>query len=571
MNSAARAAQLEERSVDLNGVLAGDEVAVGDLVRMCLPTLTEFARSRGASDPEVVASTALCEVVRNMERLEFRTTSHLWAYLYRVTMSRLIDEQRRRKPVADVPIEVIESASGIEEPFDDEVVERLVLDEILSSLTIDQRRILELRFRDDLTIEETALQTGKSASAVKGIQRRALRSLAMIIALAVVVGMGAIVLTRGVGQTPIASDGQDPTTSTAPPQEPADEVSADHNRQVADESAETSADDPEVLVTIVTLLPEGQLGNAVGPTLGLPDQATVTMPEVLSVPVPATAEATWSVVGGPAGVRFDQRDERALLRFSEPGTYLVRAATVSAGVTTNNEMTVVVSPEPPPAAYSCGDVSGTVEELTDLGYDVTIIDADAEGPFDLSEGSRPDFVIGSDNGDTITTGRGNDVVCGLGGGDRISGGAGNDVLIGGSHSDVIDGQGGNDDLQGSTGNDTLLGGAGNDTLDGASGNDTLQGQNGNDTVLGGTGADLLYGDAHRDTLDGGDGHDQVYGGTHDDVIIGGAGVDVCGAVSGKNDLQDCEALAEAIPTTTTTTTTSTTSTTARQPATTAES
>jgi RNA polymerase sigma-70 factor (ECF subfamily) len=57
------------------------------------------------------------------------------------------------------------------------VVARERVDELLSSLSVDQRDVVLLRFVADLSIEETARALGKAVTAVKALQHRALDAL----------------------------------------------------------------------------------------------------------------------------------------------------------------------------------------------------------------------------------------------------------------------------------------------------------------------------------------------------------------------------------------------------------
>lgn len=67
-----------------------------------------------------------------------------------------------------------------EESFDDEWVQQQVVD-ALQELTPEQQHVLALRFSDERSIDETANIMGKSATAVKALQFRAITSLRRLI------------------------------------------------------------------------------------------------------------------------------------------------------------------------------------------------------------------------------------------------------------------------------------------------------------------------------------------------------------------------------------------------------
>ncbi len=100
-----------------------------------------------------------------------------------------------------------------------------------------------------------------------------------------------------------------------------------------------------------------------------------------------------------------------------------------------------------------------------------------------------------------------------------------DWLIGTNNDDTIYGLGGNDLLSGRDGDDGLYGGAGADSVFGGNGNDVLVTENGEDYLDGGAGADDLYGGNNNDVLIGGNGADDLYGGAGNDTIAGGNGAD----------------------------------------------
>lgn len=111
-------------------------------------------------------------------------------------------------------------------------------------------------------------------------------------------------------------------------------------------------------------------------------------------------------------------------------------------------------------------------------------------PADLlqSDGSNDvDFVIGSDEGEKIWTGKDADLIDGNGGRDFIYAGKGDDVAFGGAGNDIVAGNRGNDLLSGDEGHDRIYGGSGDDTVSGGSGNDVMYGGKGNDVFVFGQG------------------------------------------------------------------------------------
>ncbi len=172
-----------------------DVAAVTDLVNHCLPQISDYVGRRGAAQPEALANLILAEFVRALPRLTFTSSQQFWSYLYHLSRSRLSDE--RRKALRDLSAHQLDETnpnSGREIGFEDRIVDQAWITELLSSLTIEQREVVKLRFQDDLTLEETARRTGRSLSAVKGLQRRALAALAATASFAAAVIVGLLII-----------------------------------------------------------------------------------------------------------------------------------------------------------------------------------------------------------------------------------------------------------------------------------------------------------------------------------------------------------------------------------------
>lgn len=102
----------------------------------------------------------------------------LASWLYRIARNLSVDATRNQhRCVYGVP-EMIESPEPLTE---DRIVaedEHKLLHAAMSALTIEQREIIVLRFHDDRTISEIAALTGRTETAIKGLQHRAVGALA---------------------------------------------------------------------------------------------------------------------------------------------------------------------------------------------------------------------------------------------------------------------------------------------------------------------------------------------------------------------------------------------------------
>jgi trimeric autotransporter adhesin len=178
----------------------------------------------------------------------------------------------------------------------------------------------------------------------------------------------------------------------------------------------------------------------------------------------------------------------------------------------------------------------------------TIIGSLSGNSLSLDGGDGNDWIVGSNQSDTIAGGAGNDVIEGLGGSNVMAGGAGDDFYFSTSETDSVTevGGGGFDTMysnhnvallgdqvellivygaavigNGNSGDNTIIGSisANGLVLDGAAGNDAVVGSDQSDTLLGGSGNDLLLGLGGSNRLEGGAGDDIIISTSSLDTII----------------------------------------------------
>lgn len=477
----------------LAAAAAGEYRALESLAVMCLPKLTSFAEARGASDPDGIANTVMMEFFQRLDGLSFEAPAQMWSYLYHIARSRVIDERRATKPVEYHERQAIEHLMAPAAEFDERVADRQYVDGLLSELTSDQREVLEMRFLDDLSIEETASRTGRTLTAVKGLQRRAIRALstaAALIALILVAGLVWAVLDDDprismISERPLEPAADGTTTGTSGRVDagvtigPSDYVAPSSviTEMVGDEDDPRSVtfhfgadDDLSGVAGFECRLDGGDFTVCASPIRyeDLGDGSHVF--EVRAIDLAHNREQTpaswvWTVEieqpeGAPPGV------DVAALRRSD-------------------------------AELKCAGVRGTWADIEAKGYDV-MVGTEGDDLIDVSGGDRPDFVLAYDGNDSVITGGGDDVICGGGGNDTIESGGGEDRVGGGGGNDTI--------LTGSQ-NDRIWAGSGNDTIDAGAGDDQVKGEGGIDIIHGRAGDDRLMGNADLDVLMGGDGHD----------------------------------------------------------------
>jgi len=160
----------------VTAAVAGDGDALGTVYRILAPKVLGYLTAHGAEDPEGLTNEVFLHVLRRMGGL-VGGSAGLRTFVFSVAHARLVDDVRRR------------SRRPAQRPYEPDLDERQVssaeqaalsgvdahqLEAMLGRLNEDQRTVITLRVLGDLTVEQTAEILGKSAGAVKQLQRRGL-------------------------------------------------------------------------------------------------------------------------------------------------------------------------------------------------------------------------------------------------------------------------------------------------------------------------------------------------------------------------------------------------------------
>ena len=159
---------------------AGAGWAFEVLYRDLAPAVTGYLRLQGAAEPDELASETFIGIFHGLAA--FRgDEAGLRGWVFTIARQRLVDDWRRqgRRPIsvedgADAPREY--SRGDVEEEALVVMSSRTV-HEVCARLPEDQRDVLLLRILGDLTLEQVAAVLGRTAPAVKALQRRALATL----------------------------------------------------------------------------------------------------------------------------------------------------------------------------------------------------------------------------------------------------------------------------------------------------------------------------------------------------------------------------------------------------------
>lgn len=171
----------------LESARVGDAAAFETLFRRFNRPVASFAAARRAADPEGVVNETFLRVFRSLPTFE-GNEAQFSGWIFRIARNLVIDDVRRQgRRIDEVPSEALSTPSSTDGPaaptqpgadtlalanFENDDIERH-----LDCLTAEQRDIILLRVVADQSIEVVAATLGKSISAVKSTQFRAIRQL----------------------------------------------------------------------------------------------------------------------------------------------------------------------------------------------------------------------------------------------------------------------------------------------------------------------------------------------------------------------------------------------------------
>jgi RNA polymerase sigma-70 factor, ECF subfamily len=161
----------------------GDSDAIAALYQMYVDTIYRYVAYRVGSqaDAEDLTAEVFVRMVKSLPDYQ-DTGAPFDAWLHRIAAVRVADfyRQQGRRPQVDLTENLASNTPLPEEVLQDEQ-EHARLREALQQLSGDDQTVLILRFVERKSHQEVAQIVGKSVSAVKSIQHRALVKLASLL------------------------------------------------------------------------------------------------------------------------------------------------------------------------------------------------------------------------------------------------------------------------------------------------------------------------------------------------------------------------------------------------------
>ncbi len=161
----------------------GDAEAMAEIYQLYAPVVFRyfFFRVSDQATAEDLAGEVFLDLVKALPRYVARGIPFT-AWLFRIAHARLVDHHRRTayRQTEELSEALVDHASDPEGEVVDRAGTRRLEDAIMA-LTDEQRTVIQLRFLDRFSLEETAEAMGKTTGAIKALQHRALRELARIL------------------------------------------------------------------------------------------------------------------------------------------------------------------------------------------------------------------------------------------------------------------------------------------------------------------------------------------------------------------------------------------------------
>jgi RNA polymerase sigma-70 factor (ECF subfamily) len=169
---------MDQSEAQLHGLmvaaLAGDQAAYRQLLARLTPALRGyFARRAGSGQAEDLVQETLIAI--HSKRETYDPSQPFTAWAYGIARYKLIDEFRRAKRRAQVPLEEAGNLFAHDEHQDQ--IARRDVEKLLAKLPDAKRALVKAIKLDGAGVAETAAKSGMSETAVKVSVHRAIKSL----------------------------------------------------------------------------------------------------------------------------------------------------------------------------------------------------------------------------------------------------------------------------------------------------------------------------------------------------------------------------------------------------------
>jgi len=124
-------------------------------------------------EAEDIAAVTVTRAWLNLDSYQGRGAAFSWV-MGIARHVRLDRQELAAREVARDPDQLVEET---QEEWEDDLLQRIDLEEALDELAEDEQRVVELRLREQLSVAETSRKMGRSEDGVKSLQKRAKQKL----------------------------------------------------------------------------------------------------------------------------------------------------------------------------------------------------------------------------------------------------------------------------------------------------------------------------------------------------------------------------------------------------------
>src|SRR2546422_7593670 len=155
-----------------------DEAALAEIYSTYHPKIYNYGLVHlgNVQAAEDLASEVMLKILESIDRYSFRGIAFS-AWVFRIARNRLIDLQRRRNRRREIDLPSSIAGDNLTQRLAERDIDRGQILAALSRLTEEQRQVMVLRFLQGFDNASVSRIIGRSQSAVKSLQHRALNSM----------------------------------------------------------------------------------------------------------------------------------------------------------------------------------------------------------------------------------------------------------------------------------------------------------------------------------------------------------------------------------------------------------
>ncbi len=128
------------------------------------------------NEAEDLTSEVFHQALAGLPRFEWRGVPFA-AWLFKIASNAIIDRSKRAAKEREVPASFVLPSGVSPQEIESEIEQRARLFQLVDQLPVDQRRVIGMRFAEEMSIREIAHEIGLTEGAVKQLQFRALQNL----------------------------------------------------------------------------------------------------------------------------------------------------------------------------------------------------------------------------------------------------------------------------------------------------------------------------------------------------------------------------------------------------------